>query len=257
MKEPIVLIGVGEMGGVFARAFLRFGHPVIPVTRSVSAETVAKRHPDATLVLVAVAEADLHPTLDGLPEAWNAKLALLQNELLPDDWERHSLTDPTVISVWFEKKKGQDAKVIIPSPCFGPNADLLVDSLASIDISARKVADEDAMLNELVIKNAYILTSNIAGLKVGGTVGTLWAEHREFAEKVCSDVLDIQEQLVGHGVDREAVITGMVEAFNGDPEHKCMGRSAPARLARALGQANEFGLGVETLREIAAESEAV
>ena len=34
MNEPIVLVGIGEMGGVFARAFLRAGHPVYPVNRS-------------------------------------------------------------------------------------------------------------------------------------------------------------------------------------------------------------------------------
>jgi len=33
MKKPIIIIGVGEMGGVFARAFLKEGHPVYPVSR--------------------------------------------------------------------------------------------------------------------------------------------------------------------------------------------------------------------------------
>ena len=33
MKSPVVLIGIGEMGGVFARGFLRAGYPVYPVTR--------------------------------------------------------------------------------------------------------------------------------------------------------------------------------------------------------------------------------
>ena len=42
----------------------------------------------------------------------------------------------------------------------------------------------------------------------------------------------------------------MLEAFEGDPEHNCMGRSAPARLARALSQADAAALPVETLREI-------
>ena len=45
----------------------------------------------------------------------------------------------------------------------------------------------------------------------------------------------------------------MLEAFAGDPEHRCMGRSAPARLARALKQADEAGLPVPTLRAIRKE----
>jgi len=35
------------------------------------------------------------------------------------------------------------------------------------------------LLYELVRKNLYILTINIAGLKTGGTVGELWGKHRE------------------------------------------------------------------------------
>ena len=44
----------------------------------------------------------------------------------------------------------------------------------------------------------------------------------------------------------------MLTAFEGDPEHNCMGRSAPARLARAIRQADAAGLDVPRLREIAA-----
>jgi biopolymer transport protein ExbB len=45
-------------------------------------------------------------------------------------------------------------------------------------------------------------------------------------------------------------VTGMVEAFQGDPDHKCMGRSAPARLDRVLAQAQEAGLDVRQLKII-------
>jgi hypothetical protein len=38
---------------------------------------------------------------------------MMQNELLPRDWAIHDFIDPTVISVWFEKKKGMDSKVLI------------------------------------------------------------------------------------------------------------------------------------------------
>ena len=33
MKQSVVVIGMGEMGGVFARGFLKSGHPVIPINR--------------------------------------------------------------------------------------------------------------------------------------------------------------------------------------------------------------------------------
>src|SRR3569833_4640592 len=46
----------------------------------------------------------------------------------------------------------------------------------------------------------------------------------------------------------------MLEAFDGDPAHKCLGRAAPARLRRALSYADETDLAVPKLREIYAST---
>lgn len=251
MKEPVVVIGIGEMGGVFARGFLRAGHPVYPVTRGMDMARAAGAIPEPALALVAVAEADLHPVLAHMPDTWRGRLGLLQNELLPRDWEHHGLASPTVISVWFEKKKGQDVKVIIPSPVYGPHAGLIHDALDAIDIPCRVLGSPDELLFELVLKNVYILTTNIAGLVVGGTVGELWTEHRDLARQVADEVMDIQAHLTGVALSRDDLVTGLEHAIHGDPGHKCMGRSAPARLERALKQADEAGLPVPRLREIA------
>ena len=250
MKQTIVIIGLGEMGGVFARGFLRAGHPVYPVTRGDNLEQVAREIADPLMVLVAVAENDLHPVLENIPVVWRDRLCLLQNELLPRDWQQHTLDNPTVISVWFEKKKGRDAKVLIPSPVYGLHADIIKSSLESIDIPVNVLASDEDLAYELVRKNVYILTTNIAGLITGGTVRELWETNQELATRVADDVMDIQEWLTGSIVDRPRLIEGMLEAFEGDPEHNCMGRSAPARLARALSQADAAALPVETLREI-------
>ena len=123
--DPIVVIGTGEMSGVFTRGFLKLGHPIFPVTRNMDMTKLAGALAPPKLVLVAVGEADLHPVLEQIPEAWKDRLALLQNELLPRDWEQHGLNHPTVISVWFEKKKGQDYKVLVPSPVYGESAGLM------------------------------------------------------------------------------------------------------------------------------------
>ena len=252
MKSPVILIGIGEMGSVFARGLLRSGHPVYPVTRDDDLSEVARQLPSPELVVVAVAENDLHAVLESIPPAWQQRLCLLQNELLPHDWQQYGLTKPTVISVWFEKKKGQDVKVLIPSPAFGPAAELLQSSLGTLDIPVRVLADDSELLFELVLKNVYIVTTNCAGLLTGGTVSELQAEHRELAETVAREVIQIQTALTGQEFQAEALISGMLQAFEGDPEHGCMGRSAPARLARALQQADAAGLAIPQLREIAA-----
>jgi hypothetical protein len=243
------------MGGVFARGFLRAGYPVYPVTRQIDLAEAARAIPTPELVLVSVAENDLHSVLERLPPAWFQRIGLLQNELLPGDWEQYGFAQPTVISVWFEKKKGQDVKVLIPSPAFGPQAGLLQEAMESIGIPVRLLASASELLFELVVKNVYIVTTNCAGLVTGGTVSELWDDHRELADAVAREVILIQESLTGQTFDHDALIHGMLTAFEGDPEHKCTGRSAPARLSRAIRQADDAGLDVPRLREIAARQD--
>ena len=251
MKSPVVMIGIGEIGSVIARGCMRLGYPIIPVTRDMDMNAVAEEVAEPEMVVVAVGGKYLHPTLEKLPAVWADKIVLIQNELLPRDWQAHDLNSPTVISVWFEKKKGMDSKVVTTSPVFGAKAQLLKDALGTLDIPVRIVDNEADLLNELVVKNLYILTTNIAGLKVGGNVHELWNQHKEFASKVVDDVLEIQTHLTGEKLDEAVLIAGMLAACAGDPEHGCMGRSAPARLERALGIADEAGLKVPTMREIA------
>jgi len=251
MKAPICIVGLGELGSVFARGFMRLGHPVFPILRGESMDQVA-RAVDPELVLISTGEGDLQTALKSLPEVWKDRIVMIQNELLPRDWSSHALINPTVISVWFEKKKGMDSKPVISSPAFGPHAQTLVDALAQLDIPAHTVDSEQALLNELVIKNVYILTTNIAGLKLpeGATVETLENEHADWMNAVAEDVLNIQEALTGQELNREQMINGMKHAFAGDPDHKCMGRSAPARLARALKTAEDKGISIPTLNSI-------
>ena len=251
MKRPIIIIGIGEMGSVFARGFLRLGHPVYPVTRADSVREVAAEVPEPAAVIIAVGENDLHPILETLPEAWWDSLVLIQNELLPQDWQDYDFSHPTIMSVWFEKKKGQDVKVVVPSIAHGPNAELLASALGTLDIPVEIVHDENRLLFELVRKNLYILTTNIAGLETGGTVHELWRDHQELAKSVAREVLDIQAWLTGESLDKDNLMQAMLTAFEGDPNHQCMGRSAPARLARVLELAKQGNIKTPILEAIA------
>lgn len=248
--DSVVIVGLGQLGRVLAGGFLRSGNPVVPVNRGDDMGAVAAQHPEPKLVLVAVAENDLPATLGALPACWRARIGLIQNELLPRDWLIHEITRPTVLPVWFEKKKGTDAKPLLPTPVFGPATDLVVGALEAIDIPVRTLESEEALLYELVRKNLYILTTNIAGLRTAGTVGQLWTDHRDFATQVAEEVLDIQEWLTGRKSDRAKLMAGLAEAIAADPLHLCTGRSAPARLARALSHGDQAGLALPVLRSI-------
>ena len=253
MKNPVVVVGVGEIGSVFSRGFMRLGYPVYPVVRDMDMSAVAAEVAEPELVLIAVGEADLHNVLSAVPQAWRDRLVLIQNELLPGDWQQYDLS-PTVISVWFEKKKGMDSKVLIPSPVYGDHAQLVSNALASLDIATVVLDSAEALLHELVLKNVYILTTNIAGLRVGGNVGELWDKHQDFARAVAGQVIQLQEKLTTSSLDTESLIAGMLVAFNGDLNHGCMGRSAPARLARVLSLAKQHNLNLSLMQEIADEA---
>ncbi len=66
---PVVLIGVGELGGVFARGLLRTGNPLYPVHRDTNIQVVADTVRTPSLVLLTVAEDHLHAVLKVLRSA--------------------------------------------------------------------------------------------------------------------------------------------------------------------------------------------
>jgi len=67
---------MGELGGEFAKGFLRCGYPVVPVLRGMSLEQTAGEVPSPVLVVVTVAESDLHAVLAGLPTSWRARASI-------------------------------------------------------------------------------------------------------------------------------------------------------------------------------------
>jgi hypothetical protein len=124
--------------------------------------------------------------------------------------------------------------------------------LRVIDVPCWEIPREE-MLYEMVRKNLYILTINIAGIRVGGTVSELWSQHRELAEGLAGEILDLQERLAGEPLPRARLLNGLLEGFDGDPNHLCMGRSAPVRLRRARRLASAAGIVTPWLDEIATE----
>jgi len=250
---PVVIVGIGELGGVFARGLLRLGHPIVPVTREQRIADSLAANPEAELVLVTVGEKELDAVLAEIPEPFRDRVGLVQNELLPQTWQARDVRAPTVYVVWFEKKPGRDVHVVQPSVAFGRSAELLVRALAELGIPARAASgDQGELLLELVNKNLYILTTNLAGLVTGGTVSDLWQKHQPLAREVASEVLDLQERLAHQELERHVLLERLEQAIAADPEHPCTGRSAEERLARALRHADREGLAVPRLRAIAA-----
>lgn len=247
--KPVAIIGIGQMGSVFAHAFLRAGHAVYPVTRATPIAEVAERLIAPQLALVTVREDHLGGVLDALPARWRQNVGLVQNEILPRDWEGHDISDPTVAVVWFEKKPSSVVTPIQPTLVAGPHASFVVEALRAIEIPAEVIERGDPLLHALVVKNLYILTANIGGLATGSeTVGALWRDHREQAIRIFDEVLAVQGGLADAELLREPLLESVVQAFEADPEHRARGRSAEARLHRVLGHADRLGIDVPALR---------
>ena len=250
MQAPIVIIGMGELGGVFARGFLRCGHPIYPITRQMNIVKESQNIPPPALVLVSVQESELHSVLEKIPKIWQNKLGLIQNELLPKDWLAHNIENPTVAVVWFEKKKDMELSSILYTPCYGPNALLISNALQSLDESAPTVKNEEDLLYELLRKTVYILTVNTAGLVQNCTVGELWHKHQALAREIATEIILIQESLTGKQLPIEKLINGMAEGIKDCPDRHCLGRSAPTRLKRWLAYAEHANLATPRLLEI-------
>lgn len=250
MKKPIVIIGIGELAAVFSQGFLRCGYPVYPITRGMDLEMECSQIPTPELVFIMVQESELHTLLANIPEDWRSKLGLLQNELLPRDWQSHKIQKPTVTVVWFEKKKQQLLSNILYSPSFGPKAEIISQALQAVDIPAPILENEEQLLYELLRKALYILTVNIAGLVDNCTVGDLWDNHQSLAKEIAGEVIRIQEKMTGTQFPHESLINGMVEGIKDCPDRHCLGRSAMSRLERVLAYAQEANIKMPKLLEI-------
>ncbi len=250
MKAPIIIVGIGELGGEFARGFLRCGYPVYPITRKISIPDVNQQIPSPTLVLITVPEHELQSTLNQIPKCWQDNIALLQNELLPRDWQCQNLTDPTIAVIWFEKKPEMILTNVLDTPVYGSHAHLLIEALETLKVPNRLLKNADDLLYELVRKSLYIQTVNICGLLSNCTVGDLWHKHQSLAKEVAGEILDIQEWLTGTNLSKRKLIAGMVEGIKDSPDRYCLGRSAPTRLRRALAFAQEAKINTPKLREI-------
>lgn len=250
-KKTVAVAGIGQMGGVFSLGFLRAGLPVYPITRDMRLSDSAGRIPDPDFLLLAVPENSIVAAIRQVPQIWRDRLGLLQNELLPYIWEKEGIADPTAMAVWFEKKKGQTVKVFQPTPVYGPKADIICSGLTALDIPCRILENGHQLMLELVRKNLYVLTINIAGLSVGGTTGELWRNHGALAIAVARDVLTVMGHLAGQALDPDEMIAFLADILTRVPDHGCRGRVAGDRLERILGIARKADLSTPALDGIA------
>lgn len=244
-----VVAGIGQLGSEFALGLLRLGRTVVPVTRTRNLARELEAADSPQLILLAVGETALGPLLASIAPRFRDRVALVQNELVPADWQQAGFVEMSGVVVWFEKKAGRPIHVVRPSVAYGPKCSLLLELLGELKVPAHAAAP-DALEFELALKNLYILVHNLAGLAVQGTVGSLWQEHAAWAREVANDVLLHQEARIGRALDRGALLDELDKAVRADLGHGLAGRTAPERLRRVLNQAREAGIRLTALERL-------
>ncbi len=204
------------------------------------------------LALICVGEDDLESCLRSLPDTWRDRVGLVQNELRPSAWRSLGPFEPTVLSVWFERKANRPPTAVRGSVAMGPNAELLVETLLAEGMPA-EVAAWDRLEFELCLKNLYILALNFCGLRAPGTAGELLGARRHEFEQVRDEVLAVEQAAFGRAarLPSAELARALDAALAADTSHGLAGRTAARRLERCLALADHFGLEVPRLRALA------
>ncbi len=100
-----------------------------------------------------------------------------------------------------------------------------------------------------MLKNLYILTTNIAGLTIelDSAVNDLYNNHLELMHNVLSYILKLQNALTNKTFDKYKLEQKIIKAFESDLKHKCICRLAHQRLKRTLELANQFQLNIKKI----------
>jgi len=237
--RDLVVVGPGQLGRLFGAGALARGIRVTPVRRGDDAGAAAAGVPDAP-ILVAVGEPALAAVLLALPPARRNDAILVQNELFPADWT--PLTpDPTVAVVWLNAKAGRPIEVARPTAVHGRHARLFCELHDPLGLPCVPV-DAPTLGVELVAKYAFILAVNALGLRADDTVGAWLARDRALVRSIAGEGIALGEARLGRAVDRAAAEAAIVAAMQALRDMPARGRTARARVERALVFARERGI---------------
>jgi ketopantoate reductase len=253
--ENAIVVGMGELGSVFAVALLRRGIAITPILRSTPIEQLAQECREPDLCVITVGENALDLVLDSGLRKYSDRWVLVQNELRPSEWERRGLSIPTVAIVWFEKKPGRDARALVSTPVYGPKAPIIVHALSGLGLPAHIETDPERLVFEMALKNLYILATNFAGLVHDADVGTLWTKHQPFMNQICDEVIELESAQMQRVLPVSSLKIELERIVTADPRHVALGRSARNRLGRALVTARKLGLSTPILDGIAQRAE--
>ena len=248
--RDFVVYGLGELGQLYGAAALRAGLRVTPITRRSDPQQVLAQFAHDVPVLVAVGEQSLDDALKSLGERGNVAI-LLQNELFPAVWQERGIA-PTVLVPWLLKKRGVAMQVARPSPVFGRHAELMCELHHAIDVPVVRLRDEPSLHQALVEKYAFILTINALGLIRDRTLGMWLQEDPIRVHAISLEAAQLGAILCEQHVDLPRCARATSEGMRALGGMSARGRTAEARVTRALEHCRRIGLALPELSRAAA-----
>lgn len=249
LQNPIVIIGLGQLGETFSKSWHQLGYPIVPVRRRQTLPEAFDQKPQA--VLIATGERDLPSVLATLSPGLKDRAILLQNELVPRIWAPY-LTTPTLAAIWFEKKPGITLHSLRPSVAYGPQVHLLSTAFEVLNQPLQSVDTYEHMVVELMIKNTFILATNIYGLVSPGPLKNFISpRHRTRVQQLLNEICPLQSCLTGLMCPVDRTSHDIWEVIAKNAELVVPGRSALDRLHRTITTARQSNLFTPELDRIA------
>ena len=250
--NDFVVWGPGELGRWFGGAALRLGMRVTPITRGMNPREAMAGLDHETPILVAVGESELENVLSAMPEVRKSSVLLLQNELFAPMWQRHHVR-PTVMVPWLLKKRGQPELVGRATRVHGVHADLVAALHRVLGVPCTTLEDVSAVHQALVEKYAFILTINALGLVHDATLFELLSLEPVRVKALSAEATRLGAALSNASIDETESVNATYEGMRALGTIRARGRTAGARVKRALAQASARELELPVLEQLAKE----
>lgn len=255
MSSPseLLIFGVGQLGQLYAAGALRLGIRVWPLTRQMDPEAVLATFPVGEPILLGVSEAAFADALQMIPLARRGDVVLVQNELFPNQLREWGLENATILTVWLSKKKGRPIEVARTSSAFGPHATRFHQMHNALDLPSIVLDTRSALHGDIAAKFTFILTINALGLLENLSLGQWLEKDATQVSHLIDEARALAQVHLQEEVDAAQIRRWVMEAMEGLRDYPARGRSAEARLKKALSDAERFALELPALRKVASE----
>ena len=235
-RQPTVtVVGLGQLGALVSVGALRAGCGLVTVRRGESLADALGRSSAGEPIVVAVRDDSFEAVCRTIPAERHADVVLLQNGVYPRDWQACGLERPGFMVVWTNVKPGVPVRTGRAPQLWGPHSALLAEVLGGTELPAADVlADHDALLDELVAKDAFITAVNAAGVRLDVPVERWLDGAPDSYAALVDDALALACWRVGRRTDIAAAKRIVLEASRGLGGMSAAGRSAVVRTERAL-----------------------